>query len=95
MAVIRAPVFKGLDLEWGVHCLGCKRSYEGDHLDMGYAAMMFDPDKSREHVKKHAHDQGSYDNDSFYPNLFDMNSFPALPFGIIPFSDDSTDEESN
>jgi hypothetical protein len=56
MAVIRAPVFNGPDLEWGVHCLGCKRYYprfDGDDAGMAYTAMMFEPEEFEEHVEKH------------------------------------------
>ncbi|KAL2832718.1 hypothetical protein BJY01DRAFT_253783 [Aspergillus pseudoustus] len=54
MAVIRAPVFKGSDLEWRVHCKECKGRFDGlEYWKSQWAALMLDPEEFEKHVEKH------------------------------------------
>ncbi|KAL3458819.1 hypothetical protein BJX64DRAFT_291847 [Aspergillus heterothallicus] len=53
MAVIRAPVFKGSNLEWGVHCKECRGRFEAEHGKSQYGALVFDPESFPQHVEKH------------------------------------------
>ncbi|KAJ0424735.1 hypothetical protein BJY00DRAFT_247227 [Aspergillus carlsbadensis] len=60
MALIRAPVFKGSALDWGVYCSQCRKGYTGgdflDFFERGEAFRMFGPKEFEDHIGQHIQD---------------------------------------